>query len=230
MTIEQIGILLSLLLTILGWSVTAYYQKQILEKQLKAEKEKQTHQFAHEKEMLELQFQQREKELEQQGSRQQKLEVLPTARDKMIDAYSRIMYLLRRLLTHTDFNSLTESQLQDAVSKLEFSGSQKEALLHASDKTAYFLEIESWYDLDRAEKSQNDFHNYLVYKKIFIDDDLFAELNAIDNLFTKSLIGMKIAKQMRDNQTFFAAGDELGAKAPAMIEKIEKLIQERLTT
>lgn len=45
MTIEQIGILLSLLLTILGWSITAFYQRQILERQIAAEKERETRQL-----------------------------------------------------------------------------------------------------------------------------------------------------------------------------------------
>jgi hypothetical protein len=43
MSIEKIGILLSLLsllITILGWSITARYQKQILERQIAAEREK----------------------------------------------------------------------------------------------------------------------------------------------------------------------------------------------
>jgi hypothetical protein len=43
MTIEEIGILLSLFslfITILGWSITARYQKQILERQIAAEREK----------------------------------------------------------------------------------------------------------------------------------------------------------------------------------------------
>jgi hypothetical protein len=52
MTIEQIGILLSLVLTLLslvltivGWSVTAYYQRRILERQIAAEKEKEVRQL-----------------------------------------------------------------------------------------------------------------------------------------------------------------------------------------
>jgi hypothetical protein len=44
MTIEQIGILFSLILTILGWSVTAYYQRKILERQITAEREKEIRQ------------------------------------------------------------------------------------------------------------------------------------------------------------------------------------------
>src|SRR5271157_1207309 len=40
MTIEQIGILLTLLLTIIGWVVTAYYQRKILDHQLESEKER----------------------------------------------------------------------------------------------------------------------------------------------------------------------------------------------
>lgn len=44
MTIEQVGILLSLLITILGWSVTAYYQRRILERQIAAEREKEIRQ------------------------------------------------------------------------------------------------------------------------------------------------------------------------------------------
>lgn len=45
MTIEEIGILLSLLVTIIGWSVTALYQKRILERQIIADKEKEVRQL-----------------------------------------------------------------------------------------------------------------------------------------------------------------------------------------
>ncbi len=40
MTIEQLGILLTLLLTTVGWMVTAYYQRKILERQLESERQK----------------------------------------------------------------------------------------------------------------------------------------------------------------------------------------------
>jgi hypothetical protein len=45
MTIEQTGILLSLLLTIVGWGITAYYRRRILDRQIAAEREKEARQL-----------------------------------------------------------------------------------------------------------------------------------------------------------------------------------------
>jgi hypothetical protein len=40
LNIEEIGILLTLLLTILGWGVTSFYQRQLLERQISVDKDK----------------------------------------------------------------------------------------------------------------------------------------------------------------------------------------------
>lgn len=228
MSIEQIGILLTLLLTILGWSVTAYYQRQILEKQIQADKEKLAQQFAHEKEMFDLQSQQKAKELEQQGLRQLRFEILPTARDKMVETFSWASHLTRRLLTFPDLNSMTLAQLQDVVKNLEFSVSQKEELLIAHDKNDYYLEKKFWYDLDKAERCASEFYNYLVIKKLFIEPDLLTKFSSVHKILAETLNTFRISKQTRDNQMFFSAGDELASKVPDMIQEIERLIREQL--
>lgn len=45
MKIDQIGVLLSLLVSILGWSVTAYYQKKLLERQIQAEEDREVRKY-----------------------------------------------------------------------------------------------------------------------------------------------------------------------------------------
>ncbi len=45
MSIEQIGIFITLIITIAGWLVTGYYQRQILDRQIKYEREKEARQL-----------------------------------------------------------------------------------------------------------------------------------------------------------------------------------------
>jgi hypothetical protein len=229
MSIQDVGILLSLLLTISGWGITAYYQRRILERQISADKERLAQQFAHEKEMLELQYQQKMREYEQQEIHKQKLESMQTVRDKMLDAFSRTLHLNRRLLTYPDFNTMSPSQLKDAIANLEFSDSQKEELLKAKNKADYYIDTQFWYDLDKAERSINDLHNFIVKRKMLLDQELTTRLNSIDQLLIETLDAIRIGKQARDNKMRFDAGDNLNKKGSILIEEIEGIIQSKLS-
>jgi len=126
MTIEEIGILLSLLLTTVGWSVTAYYQRQISERQIKAEKEKLAQQFAYEKEILELQYQQKTKELEQQSlltvgaeSAQQISERRLTIYPKIVELVYRTRNLAREIVSVPQPTQILSDELEARTRELE---------------------------------------------------------------------------------------------------------------
>jgi len=97
MTFAEIGTLISLFLTILGWSITAYYQRRILERQIKADQDKLAKQFAHEKELIEIQYKQKIKELEQQALLNLETESVHQLSERRLTVYPKIVELVYRV-------------------------------------------------------------------------------------------------------------------------------------
>jgi hypothetical protein len=203
----------AIIITLIGWGVTYYYQRKILEQQVKAEKDIKSLEFTHQLAL---------------STRDLKLEILPTARSKMIDTFSRLTYLGRRIIEYPDFNSLTEGQLNDWVKLLEFTDSQKEELLQSPDKTKYYLDTQFWYDARKAQNSLDDFHNYLIQKKLFIDPELFGEFGGIEYFFNNVLAGITSGRRSKERDIESHFVNELVWEAPPLIDKIEKMISDQL--
>src|SRR6266540_3701884 len=128
--IDYVGIA-TLIITMIGWVVTAYFQGRILDRQKQAEKDIKSLEFAQKIAL---------------SKREQKHEVLPQARMKMIDAYSRVSALGSRVIQFPDLNSWAVDQLNEWVKQLDFMEFQKKELLNSVDKNKYYLETRFLYD------------------------------------------------------------------------------------
>ena len=215
MSIEILTLIVAiaaLIISILGWATTYLYQNKILERQKKAEQEikrlEVTHQSA--------------------SSNQLKLDVLPVAREKMLETHGRIAYLHRPVIEYPDFSTWSEPQLHDWVSSLEFTSFQKASLMRAPDKEKYYLETQFEYDVQKAQKSLDDFHNFLLFKKPFIEPQLFAEFSAIENLFEHALNGITFARHTYDKSAEQHIVTEFMSQANLMMDKMEGMIKEQI--
>ena len=204
---------ISLMITILGWTVTYRNQRKILARQIKAEQDIKRLDLAHQFVL---------------SNRQAKLEVLPSAREKMLETHGRIAYLHRPVVEYPDFSSWPEPQLNDWVRSLEFTPFQKASLMMAHDKEKYYLETQFEYDLQKAQNSLDDFHNFLLFKKPFIEPQLFAEFGAIENLFEQSLGGIVFARRNYDKSAEGHFVTEFISQAPPLMDKIEEMIKEQI--
>jgi hypothetical protein len=74
----------------------------------------------------------------------------------------------------------------------------------------------------------DDFHNYLLFKKPFIDPQLFAEFSAIENLFEHALNGIAFARHNNDKSAEQQFVTEIMAQADLMMDKIEEMIKEQI--
>jgi len=215
MSIEVLTLIVAiaaLIISILGWATTYLYQTRILERQKKAEQEIKRLDMAH-------QF---------VSSNQLKLDVLPIAREKMLETHGRIAYLHRPVIEYPDFSTWSEPQLNDWVRSLEFTSFQKASLMRAPDKEKYYLETQFEYDVQKAQNSLDDFHNFLLFKKPFIDPQLFAELSAIENLFEQALNGIAFARHNYDKSAEQHIVTEFMSQADRMMDKMEGMIKEQL--
>ena len=202
-----------LIISIVGWVASYYYQSKILERQKKAEQEIKRLDLAHQLVL---------------SNRQSNLEVLPSVREKMLETHGRIAYLHRPVIEYPDFSSWSEPQLSDWVRSLEFTPFQKASLMIAEDKEKYYLETQFEYDLQKAQNSLDDFHNFLLFKKPFIEPQLFAEFTAIEELFEQSLGGIAFARRNYDKSAEGHFVTEFMSQAPPLMDKIEEMIKEQI--
>jgi hypothetical protein len=205
--------IISLIITILGWTVMYRNQTKILERQNKAEQELKKLDLVHQFVL---------------SNRQSRLEVLPSAREKMLETHGRIAYLHRPVVETPDFSTWSEPQITDWVRSLEFTPFQKASLMMADDKEKYYLETQFEYDLQKAQNSLDDFHNFLLFKKPFIDPQLFAEFSEIKNLFEHSLNGIAFARRNYDKSAEQDFVTEFTLQAPLRMDKIEEMIKEQM--
>lgn len=102
-------------------------------------------------------------------------------------------------------------------------------LLAAGDRDAYFADLEVWREYTEANKAQVEFHNFLVTKKLFIDDEtLLSACFELDSLLREllNIVGLNIKKIAPGNlnEAYSKYGDKVGP----MVEKIEELLKPEL--
>jgi len=98
----------------------------------------------------------------------------------------------------------------------------------APDKEKYYLETQFEYDVQKAQNSLDDFHNFLLFKRPFIDPQLFAEFSAIENLFEQALNGIAFARHNYDKSAEQHIVTEFMSQADLMMDKIEGMLKEQI--
>ena len=209
----EVVAIFTLLLALLGWGITYYRQRKIINKQTKAYKDLESLNAAQEAEL-------REREL--------KVDILPELRYKMVSAYRSISSLGRRTVQHPDFEALTGSHLNDWMARLDFTDSEKEELLHSRDRKKYFLETQFQHDERKAQDRLAEFHRYLLDTKEKIDPELFFEFGKLEYLFNQALKGISTGRRSGDALFEFRSEDDLAEQAPQLMESIEEIIRMKL--
>ena len=101
-----------------------------------------------------------------------------------------------------------------------------EQLLKATDKDAYYAELETWHEFIETQRTASEYHNFLVKKKIFIDnEELLSTCFELDRLLSElvNVAGLNIKKIAPGNlaETYRRYGDNVSP----LLEKIEGLIK-----
>ena len=100
--------------------------------------------------------------------------------------------------------------------------------LFKSNKNKYYKETQFWYDAKKASDLFNDFHNYLIYKKLFIDDKLFAGFASVEFALNNILAGIQYAKQQHDDSAEGLMRERLNWDIYPVMQKIEQMIKDRI--
>jgi hypothetical protein len=159
---------------------------------------------------------------------EKEFEVLPIAWQKLMDAYGNVSAIVSVYQEYPNLNVMGESRLKEFLGTSKFSQSHMDEIIEARDKNVAYQNIVFWYILNDALANLNDFHNYLLYNKIFLSSDLFLKFREIDNLLSAALLDIRAAKESPELKLRQKAYRDIKDKSESIIVEIENLVQKRL--
>jgi hypothetical protein len=159
---------------------------------------------------------------------EKEIEVLPEIWQKLQNALGYVAKITSPLQFGPDFHNMTEEEFQEFLKKSNLTEAHKEALEKSRDRNAFYMKTIFWYDLQEAKSAVREFHNFMLYNRIFLSKDLKQEFQEIDKLLSSSLTQREIGEQARDWKLISEGYKGLGETAERIVARIEKLVQKRL--
>lgn len=155
-------------------------------------------------------------------------EVLPIAWQKLMDAFGNVSAIVSIYQEYPDLNRMSAPHFQEFLEGSKLSQSHREEILEARDKNTVYQRIIYWYRFNDANKFVAEFHNYLLYNKIFLSSDLFLKFSEIDRLLSSALLDSRLATESEDSKMQSKAYKDIKEQAEPIMMEIERLVQERL--
>ncbi len=161
-------------------------------------------------------------------SYEKEFEILSELWEKLQNTLGITLSFTSPLQKSPDFDKMSPEQLNSYLEKSELQDFQKTELLNSSDKVEYYNDIMFWYNLQNSQEHSNEFHNYLLRHKIFVQPDLFNKLQELDTILRESLTMKQIAEESADRKMGDDAYKKIRDDAQPLRDLIGKLIQKRL--
>ncbi len=155
-------------------------------------------------------------------------EVLPAAWNRLQDALGPLFDLNAILQTFPDLDRMAPGEVEHFISNSELIDTHKEELRAAHQKTELYQKRIFWYRVTNARKAHGEFHNYLIYNRIFLTRELFDKFEQIDDLITQALIELEVTGRTRREPKGWREVKEQADKLQAIVSEIETLVQKRL--
>jgi hypothetical protein len=97
-------------------------------------------------------------------------------------------YLTRPVREYPLFGGKSDEEITAFLQESKFTEYEIGQVLKATDRNQAFYDISMWHDYLGAETTRLDYHNFLVTKKIFIDNlELLATCAKLDELMLEVL-------------------------------------------
>ena len=194
------------------------------------EKERMQHQFQNDVERL-------REEVKQELYKQQEIAIrsgiLPTIWENLLNAVGRTRVVTALYKRYPDLNTWADEAIADFLRESVLSDLHRKQLVEATDKTDFYQGTIYWYEVEDAWKTFDEFHNHLVYNKIYLDDTSYTELSEIDNIFTQLFVTIELNRDypvgIRANLNRDSFQD-FNIRVDILVQKIEKLIRQNVNS
>jgi hypothetical protein len=191
------------------------------------EKEKMQRQIQNDLEKLREEIKQ---ELYKQRELMVRSEILPAIWKNLLDTIGRVSIFTAPLKRYPDLNHWTDDMISDFLKNSVLSDFHKKQLLETTDKLGFYQRTIYWYEIDDARKHFSEFHNHLLYNKIYLNDELFNKLSKIDKNFSDLFIAVEVHHEypVGGGRELHQAYRDFHQSADSLVKEIEKLIQQDL--
>ena len=159
---------------------------------------------------------------------EKEFEVLPEMWKRLLDAYSKVVEITLPMQEYPDLNRMPPKEFEDFLAKSNLTAYHKEQLAKETDKNRYYQDIHYKYRVVESRKLIHEFHSYVLYNKIFLETSLYDKFREVDNVLSQAVQTYEEGKEYDDYKQVIEAYKLLDKKVEAIIEQIEKLVQERL--
>ena len=157
-------------------------------------------------------------------------EILPTIWRNLLDALGTLRVITAFYREYPDLNHINDDALAEFLKNSRLSDTHKKQLLQSPERNEFYQKTIFWYELDDAQKKFSEFHNHLLYNKIYLNTNLFEKLSEIDKSLSQLLNQAQLAHRHPSvyTENIFQSTAEFNKKAEVLLSEIEKEIQQNL--
>lgn len=159
---------------------------------------------------------------------EKEFEILPKAWEKLQEALGYVAQLVSPLQTYPDLDHMSNDEFQEFLKTTRLRDHEKRELEKALDKNKYYMQAIFWHDLNETRNRIAEFHNYIVYNKIFLSADLYERFKAIDTILYDTLVEHEVMHESRDTTHVAQTYKRIRDEAQSIVDEIEGLVQKRL--
>jgi hypothetical protein len=159
---------------------------------------------------------------------EKEFEVLPTAWDKLYDAFAELGSVATPFQEYPDLDRMSQDRLDEFLEKSELLQSEKTELRSYSQKTNKYIEVIFWHRLNRVIRSCNDFNSYIRRYGIFLPEPLKEKFNKISKELRMALIPMKMGGGSKNYREMHEAWTIVEKTIRPLFDEIEIDVGSRL--
>ncbi len=159
---------------------------------------------------------------------EKEFEVLPNAWFKLQESLGKVSKLISPYQEYPDLSNKDEEQTKEILDKIEFEESEKKEILNSQDKNLKYREIYFWHYFSGVRDVVYEFHNYLLYNKIFLSKDLFDCFSKIDNILIEVIRKREAMERSKDYLDSIKVYNEINDEVVPLVQDLAILIQQRL--
>jgi hypothetical protein len=155
-------------------------------------------------------------------------DILPEAWAKLDEAHGLVTWLVSPMQQYADVDRMTPEELDEHFANTEFTSTQKNKVLNASDKGAAYREIIFWHRLQKVKIACGALQNYVARNGIFLTSDLKLKFNNVSEQLWSALSSKEVSHQVQDWKLQSKAWSKIKEETDQLYKAIENDIQVRL--
>lgn len=155
-------------------------------------------------------------------------EILPEVWGKLNDARLAVLRCAYQFRQHPNLNLLPEDQLQDFLTKKEFSEQEIQSVKQSDDRNDSYGNVITYRQIGEAHLATLEFRATLTKYRIFLMPDLRERFDNIEERLGAILISHQVGVASKNQSMWIESLTEHQKPIELLMKEIEELVRQRL--